>query len=79
MQAIINPNAEPSFKVFLSIMNIAYWAVYGDIKVLDSLNDCVSSGQCEELASMVFAYFLLMVYMVISSVLLINLLIAMFR
>jgi hypothetical protein len=79
MQAIIDPNAEPSLMVFVSIFNISYWAVYGEISILDSLNECLSNGKCEEIGSMLFAYSLLMIYMIISSVLLINLLIAMFR
>lgn len=79
LQAIMNPNTTFSFLIIFKIFDISYWPVFGQIDVLEKIRDCTSDDNCEELAPMIFSYVLLMVYLVFSSVLLINLLIAMFR
>jgi hypothetical protein len=85
LQAILSPRNKFSPLIFIEILNIAYWPIYGEIRILNSINNetCLESGSTEPpcLDHLTFAasFILLMVYMVIASVLLINLLIAMFR
>ena len=88
LQAIINPNITAfSVETLLQILNDAYWPVYGEMKVLEklNLNKCSEDYSWRECFSDVTnisktsSIFLLMVYMIIASVLLLNLLIAMFR
>ena len=79
LQAIMFPNEPPSLLIFIKIFNISYWPVYGQIDVLDEMNKCYDNAECENLTEMLFAFLILMCYMIISSVLLINLEIAMFR
>lgn len=79
MHAIMFPNTEFSMMVFIKIFDISYWPVYGQIDIIQKLNECFDNNECENIGSMVVAYFILMVYMIISSILLVNLLIATFR
>lgn len=64
----------------MNILNKAYWPIYGEMKILDELSECLESdaGACEN-SGVVFSYIFLMIYMIIANVLLVNLLIAMFR
>ena len=86
LQAIIRPNDTSfSFDSLIQIFNNAYWPIYGQINLLEDLKfgNCSiekSIIECSsEKASKIFSYGLLMIYMIIASVLLLNLLIAMFR
>lgn len=69
----------------IGILNIVYWPIYGEIKILEKITNgsCLESGNidapCADKLTFYSHYFMLMVYMFIASVLLINLLIAMFR
>ena len=80
LQAILSPHGESSSNLLLDILDIAYWPIYGEIKVLSKFeNDACVGEKCLDSLSFGFSYMLVMVYMFISSVLLLNLLIAMFR
>jgi len=65
-----------------SLIEKAYWPIYGEMKILEEINDeetCLESGNCPEKSGVVFSYIGLMLYMIVVNVLLLNLLIAMFR
>ncbi len=79
LQSILSPQGGSSSKIFLDILNIAYWPIFGEIKVLEMIqNDACVGNECLDSLSYGFSYMLVMVYMFMSSVLLLNLLIAMF-
>ena len=70
----------------LEVLNIAYWPIYGVIgRVLEKINNesCNnierSQSNCIDSFTYMSSYILLMIYMVIATILLINLLIAIFR
>lgn len=81
-QATMYPNSELGYDLFVSIVNKAYWPLYGEIKILgDDIEGEICKddpSKCPEQGGVIFSYLLLMVYMMISNVLLLNLLIAMF-
>ena len=80
LQAILSTEGESSSNIFLDILEIAYWPIFGEIKVLETIqNDTCVGNECLDSLSYGFSYMLVMVYMFMSSVLLLNLLIAMFR
>ena len=86
LQAIIRPEQSSfSFETLIDIFNNAYWPIYGEMKVLEDivLQNCSDSnsttGCLSETISKFSSYALLMIYIIIASVLLLNLLIAMFR
>ncbi len=67
-------------KVFKDLIDISYWPIYGEIRTLDDWDKCYDDVEnCKNFKEVNASYALLMIYMVIASVLLINLLIAMFR
>lgn len=81
-QATLYPGNELNLSLLRSVLNKAYWPIYGEMKILDELEDCPSddpSVTCPETSGIAFSFVALMVYMIIANVLLINLLIAMFR
>jgi hypothetical protein len=83
-KATLYPGNKLSFSLFKSILNNAYWPIYGEMKILDNLDseECAKDNElsdCPEQSGIAFSYIALMIYMVIANVLLINLLIAMFR
>ena len=68
----------------LEVLNIAFWPLFGEIdEVLEKLNNnychVVNDPYCIGSISFTATYILLMLYMVIGTILLINLLIAIFR
>ena len=69
LQAILSPQGASNSNVFLDILDIAYWPIYGEIKVLETIqNDtCVGNEGLDSL-SYGFSYMLVMVYMFMSSV-----------
>ncbi len=79
-QATMYPGSQLNFKLIQNIINKGYWPVYGEMKILDELDQCVkkTAAGCPDSTGVVFSYVALMIYMVIANVLLINLLIAMF-
>ena len=74
-----------------SVFDFAFWPIFGEIeKVLDELEirgRCVEAKQtnqtnstnCDGIVTIASSYLLLMVYMITATILLINLLIAIFR
>lgn len=83
MHSIMYPKAIFSLKIVIEILNLIYWPIYGELGILKAINneECGKMGQPECLDEMtaVVSFILLMFYMIIASVLLINLLIAVFR
>ena len=85
LQASLFPGDGFSPKIFLEIIHVAYWPIFGEISILEAIHNetCIESGSteppCLDTFTYTSTYILLMVYMVIANVLLINLLIAMFR
>jgi hypothetical protein len=86
-QATLYPGNSLNFELFKSILDKAYWPIYGEMKILDELDQCSSTNmhlmppghKCPETSGIAFSFIALMVYMVLANILLINLLIAMFR
>lgn len=82
-QATLYPGNKLSFALLRSVLDKAYWPIYGEMKILEEIGDCPkadgSNEDCPETSGIAFSYIGLMIYMVIANVLLINLLIAMFR
>lgn len=81
-QATLYPGNELNLSLLRSVLNKAYWPIYGEMKILEEIEECPSDDQnvsCPETSGIAFSYVALMVYMIIANVLLINLLIAMFR
>ena len=82
-QATMYPNNNAfSYELVKSIINKAYWPIYGEMKIFDEFNNenCDQTEEgCPDIFGVEFSYFALMAYMMIANVLLVNLLIAMFR
>lgn len=80
-QATMYPGNKLSVQLFRNILNKAYWPIYGEMKLLDEMDDCPNdeSTTCPETSGIVFSFIALMIYMIVANVLLLNLLIAMFR
>ena len=82
LKATLYPGNKLSLSLIRSILNKAYWPIYGEMKILDELSECHKKHPediCPETSGVAFSFIALMLYMVIANVLLINLLIAMFR
>lgn len=88
LQAILHPMDSFTPIVLIEILNKVYWPIYGEITILDEISNttCFNDStwtehnpECFDLATHISSYILLMIYMIGASVLLINLLIAMFR
>ena len=64
LQAILSTEGESSSNIFLDILDIAYWLIYGKIKVLEMIqNDTCVGSECLDSLSYRFSYMLVMVYM----------------
>ena len=74
------PGNELSLNLIKKVLDNAYWPIYGDMKILDKLEETCEKNDpsCPLSSGVAFSYVALMVYMVIANILLINLLIAMF-
>ena len=81
-QATLYPNNKLNMNLLRSIVNKAFWPIFGDMEILQEINvideTCLTQGNCPLESGIWFSYISLMIYMVIANVLLINLLIAMF-
>ena len=64
---------------FIDILEKAYWPFYGEIPVLDDIRNAINRSTIEEQLSGYAAFLLLVIYMGFSSLLLVNIVIAMFR
>jgi hypothetical protein len=85
-QGVIEPeNFEiRSILIYLrDVINVAYWPIYGELSILQDLNNrtCFTNvdPSCIDHLSYIFLYVLLMFYMIIGHILLLNLIIAIFR
>jgi hypothetical protein len=77
--AILPRASQESFSI-KSLVNIVYWPIYGEIRILDRLDKCFEDPEnCKNMNEANASLVLLTIYMMIASVLLLNLLIAMFR
>ncbi len=77
-QSTMYPKSGFNVLTLKKIIDNAYWTVYGEIKIFDVFEkDCVED--CPDFTGVLFSYFALMIYILITNVLLLNLLIAMFR
>lgn len=83
MHSIIHPKDNFDLKTFISVLNVAYWPIYGELGILELINNenCGEDGkpECLDESTSIVGFILLMIYMIIASVLLLNLLIAVFR
>lgn len=81
--AAMYPSNKYLVKTLKQIFHNAYWAIYGDLSVLDEINkkcekdeeDCVEPQS----AGSVYSYIFLVFYLIVANVLLVNLLVALFR
>ena len=84
-QAVIKPEEFDYSSIliyFHGVIDVAYWPIYGQLTVLDDINNqtCISKKEpCIDHVSYTFIYLVLMLYMIIGHVFLLNLIIAMFR
>ena len=85
LQSILYQDVILTSNILIEILNIAYWPIYGEINVLDIINEDKCSAKnsneltCTDSMTHLSSYILLMIYMVMANVLLLSLLIAMFR
>ena len=83
IKATLQPKNQLNIVLLKNIVDKAYWPIYGDMRVLEEVNNpsenCSTEGTCPEPIAIFFTYIALMIYMVLANVLLLNLLIAMFR
>ncbi len=64
----------------INLINFVYWPIYGEIRILDQLDKCFENPvNCSNLRESYAVLVLMIIYMVIASVMLLNLVIAMFR
>jgi len=83
-ESLLNKDIEDAGDKTLHFLKSIYWPIYGELKNLERLHDHFGNNtDAQEMIVqkpyLIVGYLLLMAYMVISSVLLLNLLIAMFR
>jgi hypothetical protein len=85
--SILYPSKKFDLNLIKRILNLGYWTIFGEIFILDdllaenddsSLVDGSSKTHLEPTGAFISS-FILMIYMLISAVLLINLVIAMFK
>ena len=83
-QASMFSNNEWNFSLLKKIIDNAYWPIYGDTSILESISrsECDADDtncQIPHPVGATFSYIATMLYMLTANVLLLNLLIAMFR
>ena len=82
-KATLYPNNTLNGELLRSIIDKAYWPMYGEMNILEEISDvdetCAADGTCPLESGIWFSYVMLMIYMILANVLLLNLLIAMFR
>ena len=72
--AILYPSAEINFNLIKSLINLAYWPIYGEMKLREiALNENLSSE------GIFYAYVSTIIYVCIANIFLLNMLIAMFK
>ena len=81
-KATLYPENKFNMDLVKKLIDKSYWPLYGEMKILDEMNDkksCLLSNSCPHPSGVAFSYILLIIYMLVVNVLLLNLLIAMFR
>lgn len=82
VHSILYPSRHLNLNLIKRILNLGYWTIFGEIFILDDLlaenDDSNKSSQLEPTGAFISSI-ILMLYMLISAVLLINLVIAMFK
>lgn len=83
LRATMYPGNELNADLIISLINKAYWPIYGEMQILEEItmdrDKCLKEEEkCPTQSGTYYSYIALVVYMVIANVLLINLLIAMF-
>ena len=73
------PDTQISVYALFRVIDVSYWPIYGQVDILEKIYECLEASDCETYLDYYITFVFLMVYMIISSVLLLNLLIAMFR
>jgi hypothetical protein len=82
VHSILYPQKEFNFNTILKVFHISYWTIFGEIYILDDLNNksCKDNpSECLEPTGVFVSSLILMAYMIISALLLINMVIAMFK
>lgn len=83
-QLLLTPINAPNAKIIFDVLSNTYWPIFGEITLLNKINNdkCDKTDpkkHCVDELSSSVSYVLLMIYMIIASVLLVDLLIAMVR
>lgn len=82
VHAILYPQKNFNFDTIVKLIHMGYWTLFGEIYILDDLNkkSCLDNpSACLETTGIFVSSLILMAYMIISSLLLINMVIAMFK
>ena len=68
-QSTLYPGNNLGFPLLRSLIDKAYWPIYGEMKILDELEDkedsCSKGEPCAEPSGVAFSYIFLMLYMVL--------------
>jgi transient receptor potential cation channel subfamily M protein 1 len=76
IQATLHPNNEFSLSLIKNIIEKSYWPIYGEIKLLDEINEpnetCFNEKRCHDPIGATFSYLALMIYMILANVLLLE-------
>lgn len=77
------PGNEFGFDLLKSLINKAYWPIYGEIFIMSEINwetNCTEGTEnCPTKSGSYYSFVFLIIYMIIANVLLLNILIAIFR
>jgi hypothetical protein len=83
LQALIQPRDYIRLSLLLEIpveiLNIAYWPIYGEIKILDDLTKNINAYDGLSVARYFISYIILIFYVALAGILLMNILIAIFK
>jgi hypothetical protein len=83
LQALLKPRDYFTFsllwKISVEILDIAYWPIYGEIKILDDLTKNINAYDGLSVTRYVLSYIILIIYVALVSILLMNILIAIFK
>ncbi len=83
LQALLKPRDYFSFSLLLEIpieiLNITYWPIYGEIKILDDLTTGIDRYDGLLVSRYIVSLFILIIYVALAGILLMNILIAIFK
>lgn len=78
LQSITTKEPTFSFEYIFGIFDNGYWPIFGHLDLLETFKTCSETNTCVSKLLIYASYIGLMCYLIISSVVLINILIAMF-